>query len=138
MNCQDGFISDSADTVQNLSDIIEKINPDIVFTHFYDDRHQDHRKTSFCVRSACWGKYNLLYFQSYSTMNFEPSIFVDITNFIQLKIRAINCYISQIEKYNKRNIDFVERLICMDKRNGGNIHCLYAEGFIAANCVWKI
>lgn len=138
MNCPDGFIPDNAGTIQKLFSLIVKINPDIVLTHFYDDRHQDHRNTSFCVRSACWSNYNLMYFQSYSTMNFEPSIFLDITSAIEIKINALKCYESQINKYNSRCINFVEKAVSVDKSNGGNIHCMYAEGFKSANCVWKI
>ena len=134
----DGFISDNADTIKELDSIIRKIDPDVVCTHYYDDRHQDHRNTSYCVRSVCWGKYDLIYFRSFSTMNFEPNIFVDISDAIIHKREALNCYESQLKKYRERQIDFLEMSVSIDRKNGGNLHCMYAEGFIAANCVWKI
>lgn len=138
MNIKDGFIEDNAENISRLSNVIDEIKPEVILTHYFDDRHQDHRNTSFCVRSACWGKYNLFYFTSYSTLNFSPSLFVDVTGEVENKIIALNKYKSQIEKYKSRGIDFIDNAITNNKQNGGNIHCLYAEGYQVANCVWKL
>lgn len=138
LKCKDGFINDDAETINKVSEMLSIIRPDLVITHYYDDRHQDHRKTSWCVRSACWGKVNLMYFQSFSSMNFEPNVYVDISIGIAQKREVLNCYSSQITKYKERHIDFVNGAISSDIKNGGNIHCSYAEGFILANFVWKI
>lgn len=134
----DGEIKNDGVTINKISEIINKFNPDIVFTHYPDDRHQDHRNTSYSVRSACWGNYNLLYFNSFSSIGFQPTLYVDTSNEIVAKTTVLNCYISQVEKYLERNIDFVGTACAIDKKNGGDIHCISAEGFQMINCVWNV
>ena len=65
-------------------------------------------------------------------------MYVDISNEIEAKTTVLNCYISQVEKYLERNIDFVGTACAIDKKNGGDIHCISAEGFQMVNCVWNV
>lgn len=138
MNFNDGEVANDGKTVRKIVDIVNEIKPDIVFTHYYNDRHQDHRNTAYSVRAACWGMYNIIYFNSFSSIDFQPNLFVDIDSNEIDKIAALNCYASQVSKYMERNIDFIGVACAIDKKNGGDIHCENAEGFQLLNCVWNI
>lgn len=138
MDFRDGYITADADTIQKITDVLNKIKPDVVFTHYHNDRHQDHRNTSFCVRSVCWGVYNLLYFNSFSSIDFSPNLFIDISYDSNKKTDALKCYTSQLKKFSERGIDFINAAISVDKRNGVNIHCDIAEGYKIANCKWEV
>ncbi|MFQ9514688.1 MAG: PIG-L deacetylase family protein [Eubacterium sp.] len=134
----DGEVTANGNTVKKIADIVNKLNPDLIFTHYYNDRHQDHRNTAYSVRSACWGKYNIIYFNSFSSVDFQPNLFVDISSIVLNKKEVIGCYESQIKKYMERDIDFIEIACAIDKKNGGDIHCKMAEGYQVLNCVWNV
>lgn len=134
----DGEVKDDRVTIDRISEVISEVNPDIVFTHYPDDRHQDHRNAAYSVRAACWGKCNLFYFNSFSSIGFTPNLFVDITNEDDVKKKALMCYKSQIDKFTDRDIDFIGVSSANDRKNGGDIHSVSAEGFQVVNCVWNI
>lgn len=138
MDFPDGEVLCNSENISKVKKELDNIKPDAVFVHYMDDRHQDHRNTSYIVRAASWGTYNFLYYCSFSTMNFAPSVFVDISEYIEEKKSILSCYTSQLEKFEHRGIDYIEDAMAIDKKNGGNIHSKYAEGFMTANCVWKI
>lgn len=137
-DCPDGNVQCNSDLVDRIKSVICDIEPDIVFVQYWDDRHQDHRNTAYAVRSACWGNYNLVYFRSLSSLNFEPTIFVDISEYIEDKHQALELYVSQVQKYKNRTSSMISTVLAIDKINGGNIHTNYAEGFVPLNCVWTI
>ena len=134
----DGEVRNDRKTITKISEIISDYKPDLIFTHYPDDRHQDHRNTAYSVRSACWGKSNLIFFNSFSSIGFTPTLFVDISGEYDIKEKTLMCYKSQVEKYADRNIDFIGIASANDRKNGGDIHSLFAEGFQLVNCVWNI
>ena len=134
---RDGFIECNKQCVQELTKIFDEIQPDIIFTHYYEDRHQDHRNTSHAVRAACWSKFNLLYFESFSSVDFSPTVYVDISPYVEKKQEIIECYKTQIEKYKNRNMNFAEDSIAANRKYGKNIRAFYAEGFRVGTYCWR-
>ncbi len=134
----DGGVSNDGKTVGKIMTLLSELKPGMVFTHYPNDRHQDHRNTAYSVLSACWGKNDIAYFNSYSSFGFQPNMYVDVTNEIEVKRSVLSCYMSQINKYAERNEDFIGASCAIDKKNGVDIHCAAAEGFQIVNCVWNI
>ncbi|HJY63513.1 MAG TPA: PIG-L deacetylase family protein [Ignavibacteria bacterium] len=95
-NLPDRFISDGWETISIVEKYIEQIKPNQVFIPTASDTHQDHRATFNASLVACRPVKEIYAYETPSTSrNFTPNIFVDITKFIDIKMKAIKIHISQ-------------------------------------------
>ncbi|RAZ73463.1 PIG-L deacetylase family protein [Planococcus halotolerans] len=85
-----------------FDNLIEKYKPDIIYTHWDEDSHQDHRIISNSVQS-CLRKnlFSLYFFEQINQKNplkgsaFTPNVFVDITDYYYYKYNAFLLHKSQ-------------------------------------------
>lgn len=88
--------------IKLLEKYISDYEPDVIFTHYPNDTHQDHRNISEMVKSICYRKNkNLIYFDSNSSINFIPNYIEPID--WDRKEKVINIFESQINKPNVLN-----------------------------------
>lgn len=101
------------DIVKIISEQIQSFYPDIIYTHHYGDLNIDHQKTSEAViistRPTEYPYLNrLLMFETLSatemsgprnTHAFLPNVFRDISNELNQKLEAMNCYQSELKKF---------------------------------------
>jgi LmbE family N-acetylglucosaminyl deacetylase len=121
----------SAESVEAINEIIDKYEVDIIYTHWYHDTHQDHRRTTQAVLSA--GRYVkdiLMYEPEYpagrSYSGFHNQYYVDITSTFELKMEALKRHESQIKKYGDK---FLEAVEARARHRGYEIGDKYAECF---------
>lgn len=126
----DSDISVTGDSIREISNILSMIEPDAVITHYPEDSHQDHRNVAAIVKSATRRRYNLMYFDSYSSIGFNPNLYMDISEFANEKVELLKNFNSQITKYADRNIDFIRKAILINEVNGYECGCPFAEGFL--------
>jgi LmbE family N-acetylglucosaminyl deacetylase len=126
-NFRDGFVIDNFETVSFIENQIKKHGISKVYTHDPNDRHQDHRNTSYSVSSAARKVPEILLFQGPSThSNFDPHYFIEISGReLNKKIWALKSYESQIKK-GILNIPWLKSLAVV---NGMKNNVLFAEGF---------
>ena len=113
---------------------------DIVFTHYLDDSHQDHRWLGICIRPACRQIPTVIYYQSYTAQNYQPTMFFDFTKAEmesnQGKLKLIMFHNSQVKRYKGSNQDLLQDMYALGSYNG--FVCKtpkrYAEGFVP----WKV
>jgi LmbE family N-acetylglucosaminyl deacetylase len=133
-NLRDGFVKDDNETISLIENFIRKLEINKVYTHYFSDRHQDHRNTSLAVSAAARKVNEIFLFQGPSTLsNFEPHYFIEIPiAALKIKLKAIEKYKSQIRK-GIVNIEWLKDVAVV---NGvfGNVK--YAEAF-AINHVVK-
>jgi LmbE family N-acetylglucosaminyl deacetylase/CheY-like chemotaxis protein len=92
----DTVLSEGPDTISAIEAVIEDVGPTIVYTHTLRDNHQDHRATNRATMIAARRVPNLLCYQAPSTViDFTPTHFVDVTEFIEAKLRALRAFASQ-------------------------------------------
>ncbi len=92
----DTEISEGQPTVAVIEEVINAFNPTVVYTHSVHDNHQDHRNTSLASTVACRKVPRLYCYQSPSaTVDFRPTLFVGIDDFLDDKMTAIEAYRSQ-------------------------------------------
>lgn len=122
-----------------INNLINKFSPTTVFIPF-PDRHIDHRTVFDCamVNTRPNKKKYPKYVLSYETLsethwnapyieaNFTPDFFVNIDGTIKYKIKALNCYKSQIKGNQSRSGQAVEALA---RFRGSQNGCKYAEAF---------
>jgi N-acetylglucosamine malate deacetylase 1 len=111
-------------------EILEAQHPDIVFTHWPIDSHEDHRANSLLVYDA-WlkmrKKFTLYYFEVMSgiqTSQFSPTHYVDITETEPRKRTACFAHASQ------QPADFYSVHDRMNSFRGMEFGCKYAEAFV--------
>ncbi len=95
-NLPDRQLSEGLETIIVIEKYVEKIKPDVVFITSGNDTHQDHRATFNAGLVGCRLVKELYAYETPSTSrNFFPNYFVDITNYIDLKLKAVKIHSSQ-------------------------------------------
>lgn len=114
--------------MQRIEKIIFEYEIDTLFTHFGTDMNQDHVETSRICITAGRHCQNILQFQSngYILDNaFYPTYFVDISDYIEDKRRALACYGREHNRFNRLFETNIERNHIWGFAN----EIEYAEGF---------
>jgi LmbE family N-acetylglucosaminyl deacetylase len=94
-----------------LSSFVSSFQPDLVYTHFWNDANKDHRlvhEASFIATRPLpkTKKFSLLCFEipsstelNFQQSSFQPNVFVEISDFLEKKIEACKCYKNEIKLY---------------------------------------
>jgi N-acetylglucosamine malate deacetylase 1 len=119
---------------KKISQIVNEVSPDIVYTHFEHDINIDHKLTfqaaNVATRPAQNKKIKLICFETpssteWSTTAFKPNFYVDISNYIDKKIESFLIYESEIKEYpHPRNPNAIKNLA---KVRGSEAIMNYAE-----------
>lgn len=122
----DTKIGNDISTICVIENIVNKMKPDIVFTHSINDVHQDHRNTAISTFSAARQVPTILCYESPSLMlDFKPQCYYDIIKTLDQKIEALKVHKSQIDKrYFKINA-----ILGLAKYRGNQMNIKYAEAF---------
>jgi LmbE family N-acetylglucosaminyl deacetylase len=95
--CEDTRVHDSVETIEVVEKIIDRVKPDVVYTHSYKDSHQDHRNTAYATLSAARRCKKILMFEGASTLrDFCPQVFTGIAKTFELKKKITRVFGSQI------------------------------------------
>ncbi len=122
----DTKIGNDITTISVIENIVNKLKPDIIFTHSTNEIHQDHRNTAISTFSAARNVPTILCYESPSLMtDFKPQCYNDILKTIDQKIEALKLHKSQIDKrYFK-----IDAILGLAKFRGNQINLKYAESF---------
>ena len=115
--------------IEDINRVIDENKIDLVYTHWDRDIHQDHQAIGKATLSAGRKVIRLLMYQSnlyISTVSFVANYFVDISDFIEAKKRAIMVHKSEVEKFGPGWIEF---WINEATNNGKRFNVKYAEAF---------
>ncbi|WP_431866805.1 response regulator [Microbacterium paraoxydans] len=92
----DTEISGGGSTVRLIEEVVQEIQPTIVYTHSHQDRHQDHRAVNEATIVATRRVGTVACYQSPSaTIDYRPTRFVRIDRFLDDKLRLLECFQSQ-------------------------------------------
>ena len=129
------------DIVKKIEKVIEGFQPSVIYTHHFGDLNIDHQITHKAVMTACRPQPNFCvkeiysfeilsatHWQSLSMENaFNPNYFIDVNEFMDSKMRALQCYDSEMRDYpHARSYKAVESLA---KFRGGLAGLMAAEAF---------
>lgn len=152
LGLKDGEILSGNESARSVFiDLIRSVQPDMVITHAPNDYMPDHVAVSqlvfdttfvatlpgFSDRYPIAKKVPALYYMdNLSGIDFQPTIYVDISDTFETKMEMLNQHQSQLvwlkEHDNVDTLDFVKTL---GKIRGIQSGCQYAEGFIQ-HMVW--
>jgi LmbE family N-acetylglucosaminyl deacetylase len=146
MNFRDVQIYDTPEARERFIDMVRATRPDVVITHHTDDYHTDHKLTSALTLDATFSatvphiktaheylpKLPAVYFMdTLAGINFQPTEYVDITDFMPQKREMLSKHASQLVWLREHDAyDALDALETMAKFRGYQCGVRYAEGFI--------
>jgi LmbE family N-acetylglucosaminyl deacetylase len=92
---RDGYFPNQSAAIKDSFEQLKKrVNPDVVFTHFRDDRHQDHRVLS----ELAWNTFRNHFILEYEIPKYDgdlgsPNVFVPVSEQVALKKAKSVCSI---------------------------------------------
>lgn len=103
-NFEDSRLTVSNDLINHIEFFIHKANPDLILTHSHGDVHHDHRAIALATLEAARFNSNVLSYEIPLSRNFDPKVFVDISEVVNEKVELIEIFWSQQSKlYLKSN-----------------------------------
>lgn len=125
-----------------IESVIDELQPDTVFTHFWGDVNLDHqnvyKSTLVAVRPVLGQVVKELYCYRVPSSTewtpnktdtmFMPNYFVDIEKFAEQKYMAFACYSTELREYpHPRSVQYLREI---DKAAGLRVGMLAAEEFV--------
>ncbi len=149
----DGFFINDKEHQLKVIEIIRKHQPDIILCNAIEDRHIDHAKGSKLVSDAAflsglrkietfldgkpqekWRPKHVYHYIQWNTI--KPDFVVDVSDFIDIKIKAVKAYGSQFYNPDSKepispitSKNFIDSINYRAQDLGRLIGALYAEGF---------
>lgn len=119
------------DTIQYIERIMTVVKPDFIFCHYHDDTHQDHRHLTQMVISATRYIRNVLFYEGPTSQRFDPSVFVDITDWMENKRTLLSAHQSQVARTNIEGLSILDIAAAGAVFRGIQGRVKYAEAFHA-------
>lgn len=150
----DGFFVNDKTHQLAVIKLIRKYQPEIVICNAFDDRHIDHSKGSKLVSDACflsgltkietknevrelqnaWRPKHVYHYIQWK--NLEPDFVVDISNFMEIKMKSVLAYKTQFYDPNSKEPEtpissknFTDSIDYRARDLGRMVGVAYAEGF---------
>ena len=102
-NLKDRMITNDYHTIELIQAKVDEVRPDRIYTHSPHDNHQDHRNTALATMTLYRHVEDILLYESPSvSLEFTPRVFVNITDFFDIKIEALKLHETQNDKYYVR------------------------------------
>ncbi len=127
----DTSLTVSVALIQRIESVIAAVRPEFIFCHYPDDTHQDHRHLAQAVLSATRYIRNVLFYEGPTTQNFNPQVYVDISETLEAKLAALEAHRSQVMKTNIENLSILEMARSFANFRGSQGRVKYAEAFHA-------
>ncbi len=126
---EDSHLIVDAGLIGKIEAVIAEVKPDFIFCNFPDDTHQDHRHLAQAIMSATRYIRNVLFYEGPTTQNFNPQVFVDISDTLDKKVEALQAHHSQVMKTNIEDLSIVEVARSSANFRGIQGRVKYAEAF---------
>lgn len=133
------------DALKKVVKVIRETKPDFIITHDPSDYMEDHLQVSGLVFEASftssiphmfpeYSSYPVIppiyYMDTLAGVGFMPEEYVDVTDYIEIKLNALNCHQSQIKWMLEHDkIDFLEFVRSCSRFRGLQSGVNYAEAF---------
>lgn len=128
------------DIIHSIEEVADVFKPNIIYTHHRADVNIDHRKIAEAIQSVVRPMQGsvikrVLAFEVASstewnfcqTPRFVPNVFINISDFFDKKIKAMQCYEGELRKFpHPRSLEYLDALV---KVRGGQSGMLAAEAF---------
>lgn len=140
---------DRLDVIKLVEEEIGRVQPEVVYTHHIGDLNIDHRIIHESVLTACRPQplspvKTVLFFEvpsstewmpATSAPHFGPNWFVDISDTLELKLKALDCYQSEMRPWpHARSVQALEHLA---RWRGASVGMEAAEAFVLGRRLFR-
>jgi LmbE family N-acetylglucosaminyl deacetylase len=115
--------------IGRIETVIKLIQPRMIFVHYPDDTHQDHRNLAQGTMSATRYVPNFLFYEGPTTQNFSPNCFTDVEKVLDKKLACLEAHRSQVAKTNIEDLTILELAVSSANFRGIQARVKYAEAF---------
>jgi len=99
VNLADSSVSEGGATIGEITRVIEELSPDTIYTPSGHDLNQDHRNVHHATSVAAQRVPRVFCYQTpSSTVEFRPTRFVPVDEFMDRKLAVIRSYTSQVKQ----------------------------------------
>jgi len=119
------------EAVAFIEDVVSKVRPYEIYVNYSDDSHQDHRALAQNVISATRYNKRVLFYEDYTSHDFNPDMFVDIEDVLEDKVRVMEAFHSQVSRNFPSGPKMIENVYAVASFRGFQAKIKYAEGFKA-------
>jgi len=116
--------------IDTIECVIKDVSANLIFTHYYQDTHQDHRNVAEATITATRYIRNVLFYETPSSIDFSPTVFVDIGDAIKEKLYLLKLHKSQVYATKVKKLSILESAVSTAIYRGYQNRVKYAEGFI--------
>ncbi len=128
---KDTEISLDKSLIDDIEQAIKTVRPAFIFIHHKEDTHQDHRALAQAATSATRYVRNVLFYEGPTSNDFNPNVFVDISDHLERKLDVLTAYASQTEKTNIPGLNILEIAKAVAVSRGIQARTKHAEGFVS-------
>lgn len=112
-----------------LESMIQQVAPDVVYVNHKDDTHQDHRAMAQVALSVTRYVPNVLAYETPSSVDFDPKLYMDIQDTLDIKLEALKAHASQVDRTHVR-LSIIDIALATAHFRGVQGRLASAEGFM--------
>ena len=132
---EDGAVPEGRDSVGAIESALKSFGADVVYTHAANDSHQDHRATALATVAACRRVSRILHYEAPSSLDFQPSVYIDASGLVEAKMDLIRAHVSQVLKNGLVDLEAWEALA---RYRGFAGRMRWAEAFETTRFAWDL
>ena len=148
----DGHLADTPQQRRPLIEVYRQFQPTLVLAHNVQDYHADHRAAGALAEAASWfcasvghktrspalkTQPALWWMDSVNMTGFEPSVYVDVATYMDLKVRMLACHRSQLQRGAEGDFSPLEEVMVRQcQARGAQAGIAAAEAF-RPHLAWK-
>ena len=131
----DGSVPEGREAVIFIESVVKSFGADVVYTHTSSDSHQDHRATAVATIAACRRTSRILHYEAPSSLDFRPTVYVDVAGLVEAKMDLIRAHVSQVLKNGLVDLEACE---AMARYRGFGGRMRWAEAFEVSRFAWDL
>ena len=132
---EDGSIPSGAPAIAVIDEAIMASNANVMYTHAPRDTHQDHRAVAVASLAAARRMQVVLYYETPSSQDFDPTVYVEIGEVLEAKMAALRAHQSQVLRSGPVEIEAIEAVA---RFRGFQGRVRHAEAFETPRFVWDL
>ncbi len=134
------------DVVKEIENKVAEIQPEAIYTHYLGDLNVDHQVTHKAVMTACRPQPDFCVKEIYAfevvsstewqtpgLVPFTPNVFVNITDYIDIKKQALEAYSEEMRQ--PPHSRSVKNAIRLNELRGNTVGFDYAESFVLVRII---
>lgn len=148
----DGLLADGASQRLKLVETFRQFKPTLVLAHALEDYHPDHRAAGVLAEAASWfcashgfktrsaplaSPPALWWMDTLNMSGFVPGFYVDISQYLPLKLQMLACHKSQLQRANDADFSSLNELLRLQSQTRGAQAGVAAAEAFRAHQVFK-